>query len=45
VVALRLGRKAIGIDASADCLEFTKKRILEVGDSPQLLDKPRSIMP
>jgi site-specific DNA-methyltransferase (adenine-specific) len=31
VVALRLGRKAIGIDASADCLEFTKKRILEVG--------------
>ncbi|HWM50041.1 MAG TPA: site-specific DNA-methyltransferase [Thermoplasmata archaeon] len=30
VVALRLGRKAIGIDASADCLEFTKKRILEV---------------
>ena len=30
VVALRLGRKAIGIDVSADCLEFTKKRILEV---------------
>jgi len=30
VVALRLGRKAIGIDASADFLEFTKKRILEV---------------
>src|SRR3989454_392604 len=30
VVALRLGRKAIGIDASADCLEFPKKRILEV---------------
>jgi hypothetical protein len=30
VVALRLGRKAIGIDASADGLEFTKKRILEV---------------
>src|SRR2546428_11438620 len=30
VVALRLGRKAIGIDASADCLEFTKKRILQV---------------
>jgi DNA modification methylase len=30
VVALRLGRKAIGIDASADCLAFTKKRILEV---------------
>jgi len=30
VVALRLGRKAIGIDASADCLDFSKKRILEV---------------
>lgn len=30
VVALRLGRKAIGIDASAECLELTKKRILEV---------------
>ena len=29
VVALRLGRKAIGIDASADCLEFAKERILE----------------
>jgi site-specific DNA-methyltransferase (adenine-specific) len=34
VVALRLGRKAIGIDASADCLEFTKKRILEVSGQP-----------
>ena len=34
VVALRLGRKAIGIDASADCLEFTKKRILEVRGEP-----------
>ena len=34
VVALRLGRKAIGIDASADCLEFTKKRILEVIGQP-----------
>ena len=34
VVALRLGRKAIGIDASADCLEFTKKRILEVRGQP-----------
>jgi DNA methylase len=34
VVALRLGRKAIGIDASVDCLEFTKKRILEVSGQP-----------
>src|SRR5437667_944759 len=34
VVALRLGRKAIGIDASADFLEFTKKRILEVIGRP-----------
>jgi len=34
VVALRLGRKAIGIDASADGLEFTKKRILEVIGQP-----------
>src|SRR2546428_2753038 len=34
VVALRLGRKAIGIDASADCFEFTKKRILEVRRQP-----------
>ncbi len=34
VVALRLGRKAIGIDASADYLEFTKKRILEVIGQP-----------
>src|SRR2546427_4085402 len=34
VVALRLGRKAIGIDASADFLEFTKKRILEVSGQP-----------
>jgi site-specific DNA-methyltransferase (adenine-specific) len=34
IVALRLGRKAIGIDASADCLEFTKKRILEVSGQP-----------
>ena len=34
VVALRLGRKAIGIDASADFLEFTKKRILEVTGQP-----------
>ncbi len=34
VVALRLGRKAIGIDASADCLAFTKKRILEFGGQP-----------
>jgi len=34
VVALRLGRKAIGIDASAHCLEFTKKRILEVSRQP-----------
>jgi len=34
VVALRLGRKAIGIDASADCLAFTKKRILEVSGQP-----------
>jgi len=34
VVALRLGRNAIGIDASADCLEFTKKRILEVIGQP-----------
>src|SRR5712664_3878358 len=34
VVALRLGRKAIGIDASADCLEFTKKRILQVNAQP-----------
>ena len=34
VVALRLRRKAIGIDASADCLEFTKKRILEVIGRP-----------
>ena len=34
VVALRLRRKAIGIDASADCLEFTKKRILEVSGQP-----------
>ena len=31
VVALRLGRKAIGIDASANFLEFTKKRILVSG--------------
>ncbi len=38
VVALRLGRKAIGIDASADCLEFTKKRILEVSGQPATLD-------
>lgn len=30
VVALRLGRKVIGIDVSADCLEVTKKRLLEV---------------
>src|SRR5881296_2972716 len=34
VVALRLGRKAIGIDASADYLEFTKKRILEASGQP-----------
>jgi DNA modification methylase len=34
VVALRLGRKAIGIDASADCLEVTKQRILEVIGQP-----------
>jgi len=34
VVALRLGRKAIGIDASADFLEFTKKRILEFSGQP-----------
>ena len=34
VVALRLGRKAIGIDASADYLEFTKKRILQVNGQP-----------
>src|SRR5438309_4121183 len=34
VVALRLGRKAIGMDASADCFEFTKKRILEVRGQP-----------
>jgi DNA modification methylase len=34
VVALRLGRKAIGIDASADGLESTKKRILEVIEQP-----------
>src|SRR5947208_1885374 len=34
VVALRLGRKAVGIDASADCLEFTKKRILEASGQP-----------
>src|SRR5438093_2264857 len=34
VVALRLGRKAIGIDASADSLEFTKKRILEFSRQP-----------
>src|SRR2546425_3928293 len=34
VVALRLGRKAIGIDASADCLAFTKKRILEFSGQP-----------
>src|SRR6266705_629144 len=34
VVALRLGRKAIGIDASADCLDFSKKRILEVIGQP-----------
>src|SRR5438094_10634090 len=34
VVALRLGRKTIGIDASADFLEFTKKRILEVIGRP-----------
>ena len=34
VVAVRLGRKAIGIDASADYLEFTKKRILEVIGQP-----------
>ena len=34
VVALRLGRKAVGIDASADCLEFAKKRILEASGQP-----------
>src|SRR2546430_1038942 len=34
VVALRLGRKAIGIDDSADFLEFTKKRILELTGQP-----------
>ena len=34
VVALRLGRKAIGIDASADYLEFTRKRILQVNGQP-----------
>src|SRR2546427_10183676 len=34
VVALRLGRKAVGIDASAGCLEFTKKRILEASGQP-----------
>src|SRR5207302_10794188 len=34
VVALRLGRKAIGIDASAECLELAKKRILEVRGQP-----------
>ena len=34
VVALRLGRKAIGIDASAECLELAKKRILEVSGQP-----------
>ena len=34
VVTLRLGRKAIGIDASADCLAFTKKRILEFSGQP-----------
>ncbi len=36
VVALRLRRKAIGIDASADCLEFTKKRILEVSGAARI---------
>src|SRR5207247_937338 len=36
VVALRLGRKAIGIDASADCLAFTKKRILEFSGQPAI---------
>jgi DNA modification methylase len=34
VVALRLGRKVIGIDASGDGLESTKKRILEVIGRP-----------
>jgi DNA modification methylase len=34
VVALRLGRKAIGIDVSAECLELTEKRILEVTGQP-----------
>jgi DNA modification methylase len=38
VVALRLGRKAIGIDASADYLRFTKKRILEVIGQSATLD-------
>jgi DNA modification methylase len=44
VVALRLGRKAIGIDASADCLEFTKKRILEVGGKSGTPRRGRSMM-
>jgi DNA modification methylase len=43
LVALRLGRKAIGIDASADCLELTKKRILEVSGQPATLDMSRSL--
>ena len=34
VVALRLGRKAIGIDASVDYLEFSRKRILQVNGQP-----------
>jgi len=44
VVALRLGRKAIGIDASADCLEFTKKRILEVSGQSGTPRRGRWIM-
>jgi len=44
VVALRLGRKAIGIDASADCLEFTKKRILGVGGRTGTPRRGRLIM-
>jgi len=41
VVALRLGRKAIGIDASADCLAFTKKRILEFSGQEGARSKSR----
>src|SRR5437870_13328415 len=34
VVALRLVRKAVGIDASADWVAFTTKRILEISGQP-----------